>query len=90
MNKVSLSNMFDQSIAREQCIDGGDKGDNDASSKENVKPNAIVVINPYRKNGNGSQAATVRNPYKKENVTNVASCDKQQWVMENKKVRKKI
>jgi hypothetical protein len=90
MNKVSLSNVFDQSIARGRRIDGGDKGDDDASSKENAKPNEIVVINPYRKNANGSHAATVRNPYKKANATNVASYEKQQWVMANKKVRKNI
>lgn len=82
--------MFDQSIARGRRVDGGDKGDDDASSKENAKPNEIVVINPYRKNANGSHAATVRNPYKKANATNVASYEKQQWVMANKKVRKNI
>ena len=90
MNKVSLSNVFDQSIARGRRVDVGDKGDDEASSKENAKPNAIVVINPYRKNGNGSQAATVRNPYEKANATNAASCEKQQWGMANKKVRKNI
>ena len=68
--------MFDQNITRGQRVDGGDNGHNDVSSKENAKPNAIVVINPYRKNGSGSQAATVRNPYEKANAMNAASCEK--------------
>ena len=90
MNKVSLSNVIDQSITRGRRVDSGDKGDDDASSKENAKPNKIVVINPYRKNANGSHAATVRNPYKKAHATNVATCEKQPWVMANKKVHQNI
>ena len=42
-----------------------DEGNDGTLLKENAKPNNNVVINPYRKNANGSRgehAASVRNP----------------------------
>jgi len=70
-----------------------DEGNDGTSSKENAKPNNNVVINPYRKNANGSRgehATSVRNPYKKACSRNKADVTLQHWAMSNKKVCKNM
>ena len=69
------------------------EGDDGVSSKEILKPNSNVIINPYRKianEGRVEQAATVRNPYKKACSRNKADVTLQHWAMSNKKVRKNL
>ena len=62
-------------------------------SKENVKTNNNVIINPYRKianEGRVEQAATVRNPYKKACSRNKEDIILQNLMMPNTKVHKNI
>ncbi len=74
----------------------GDKdseGDDGVSSKENMKTNNNVIIDPYRKIANGGrieQAATVKNPYKKACSRNKEDITLQNRMMPNTKVRKNI
>jgi hypothetical protein len=93
MNEISLSYVFDQSIAWDGRGDNGDKGHDGGSSKENVKPNSNVIINPYRKNEKGGRvehAATVRNPYKTACSRNKEDFTLQQWMLSNTKVSSNI
>ena len=103
MNEISLGYVFDQSIARDGRGDNGDKGhgrgdngdkgNDGGSSKENVKPNHYVIINPYRKNATGGHvehAATVRNPYKMACSRNKEDFTQQQWMLSNTKVSSNI
>ena len=60
------------------------------SSKENVKTNNNVIINPYRKIANGGRvehATTLRNPYKKTGSTNGMQVTLRKQMMANTAVR---
>ena len=93
MHEISLSYVFEQSIARDGRGDSGDKGHDGGSSKENVKSNSNVIINPYRKNAKGGHmehAATVKNPYKTACSRNKEDFTQQQCMLSNTKVSSNI
>ena len=96
MNEISLGYVFKTISARDGRGengdnghgrgDNGDKGRNGGSSKENVKPNHNVIINPYRKSAKGvsaEQPATVRNPYKTASSRNKEDFAQQQCMLSN-------
>ena len=93
MHEISLSYVFEQSIAWDRCGDSGDKGHDGGLSKENVKSNSNVIINPYRNNAKGGRvehAATVRNPYKTACSRNKEDFTQQQCMLSNTKVSSNI
>ena len=103
MNEISLGYVFNNNSTRDGRGengdnghgrgDNGDKGRDGGSSKETVKPNHNVFINPYRKSAKGvsaEQPATVRNPYKTATSRKKGDFAQQQCMLSNTTGRSRL